>query len=695
VQATTPREPFADDSAGLDYFATDFHYEHLVTRLCAHLTATRGFVLISGTPSPDGELIERALNARKEGPHRATLVRCRPGMTLDAVTRAYGRQLGLKEDTDGTGQWALLSRLMGDSRKGVLRVLVLENADALDDRSFDELHRFTTLDDPHFLPVVLLTSRRFTTRLEAPSLQFLQPAIVAYLSLQHLESEEVAAFIRYQLNATDGRHEAIFTRGIIAAIAETTKGDPAAVNRLARQTAGIVLPSPVPPAPPVTQAPPSTPVTQAAQPAPATLSAPATPTTLPAPATPSALPAPSLTVPSRQVPLPPQLAQPALPPEKASMPEPRFAKAPILPRPPKIVLPLAPKSQLAAAPKALLPAPPKKAERPAASSAVAARGAVPPPPCAPLLAAATRESTMPRLSVSTTQRRAVTLGVTVAGYVLLAAGSAAGLFYWLGPATDRDVTTVAANAPQIQTVIAGDIPTLEPRPAPPAALEPPPPVPPAPAPVAAAPPLPVAPAPEISASPAPSLAVEKLVAAVEPLPPVASPPPVAQVQPVAQTQPVVQAQPAPTPTPAVAPPQAVPSERAARELAAIEPSASAKPPGESVAKVEADPAPLPPRAPDKPPSAAVAPLVHRGEQLLTSGDIASARRFFERAAEGGDAAAACGLGKSYDPLFLRRVGTRGVSGDAAKAADWYRRAASAGSNEAAARLAQLLVKFPQ
>src|SRR5260370_41859030 len=122
LQASSPTEPFADDAAGLEYFATDFHYEHLVARLCRNLAATRGFVLVSGMPAPDGELVERALNARKDAPHRATLVRCRAGMTLDPVTGASGRQLGLKDEADGAGQWSLLSRLIEDSRKGVVPV---------------------------------------------------------------------------------------------------------------------------------------------------------------------------------------------------------------------------------------------------------------------------------------------------------------------------------------------------------------------------------------------------------------------------------------------------------------------------------------------------------------------------------------------------------------------------------------------
>jgi hypothetical protein len=100
------------------------------------------------------------------------------------------------------------------------------------------------------------------------------------------------------------------------------------------------------------------------------------------------------------------------------------------------------------------------------------------------------------------------------------------------------------------------------------------------------------------------------------------------------------------------------------------------------------PAPAPPTV-EPPASVEVAVMVARGYQLLGAGDIISARRFFERAAASGDAAAACGVGKSFDPLFLRQVGARGLSGDAATAMVWYRKAAEAGSREAQGRLRRL------
>ena len=48
-------------------------------------------------------------------------------------------------------------------------------------------------------------------------------------------------------------------------------------------------------------------------------------------------------------------------------------------------------------------------------------------------------------------------------------------------------------------------------------------------------------------------------------------------------------------------------------------------------------------------------LLERGDSLIAKGDVASARLFYERAAEGGEGQAALRLGESYDPAFLARV----------------------------------------
>jgi TPR repeat protein len=90
-----------------------------------------------------------------------------------------------------------------------------------------------------------------------------------------------------------------------------------------------------------------------------------------------------------------------------------------------------------------------------------------------------------------------------------------------------------------------------------------------------------------------------------------------------------------------------------------------------------------------PSPAEIAALVNRGDIFLKAGDIASARSFYERAADSGDGAAALRLGATYDPEFLGRAGMRGNPGDPAQAASWYQRARDLGDAAAAARLKTL------
>lgn len=68
-------------------------------------------------------------------------------------------------------------------------------------------------------------------------------------------------------------------------------------------------------------------------------------------------------------------------------------------------------------------------------------------------------------------------------------------------------------------------------------------------------------------------------------------------------------------------------------------------------------------------------FVARGEQLLTSGEVVSARLFFQRAATQGDPRGARGLARSYDPAVLKGLPVIGLEGDRAEAERWYLKAA--------------------
>jgi hypothetical protein len=71
-------------------------------------------------------------------------------------------------------------------------------------------------------------------------------------------------------------------------------------------------------------------------------------------------------------------------------------------------------------------------------------------------------------------------------------------------------------------------------------------------------------------------------------------------------------------------------------------------------------------------------LCRRGEELLSFGDIASARLLLERAARARNPRAVFMLGTTYDPSVLKYLGVRGVSPNVELARNWYEKAKDLG-----------------
>ena len=113
---------------------------------------------------------------------------------------------------------------------------------------------------------------------------------------------------------------------------------------------------------------------------------------------------------------------------------------------------------------------------------------------------------------------------------------------------------------------------------------------------------------------------------------------------------------------------------------ASEASPDASPPAAPKVKPAPGPlatAPAPQEAP-RPSAAQITELLVRGDSFLHAGDLASARLFYERAADAGDWQAAIRMGATFDPAFLSRVGLR-TGGDPTTAQSWYRHALDLGA----------------
>ena len=140
------------------------------------------------------------------------------------------------------------------------------------------------------------------------------------------------------------------------------------------------------------------------------------------------------------------------------------------------------------------------------------------------------------------------------------------------------------------------------------------------------------------------------------------------------------------------------------QVAKIQPAAPAPRPAPAAAPRQAQPAPAPaqaaPRVPQQ--TAALAPTpptvnpsdpgawhISRGNELLSLGDIASARLFFEEAISMGSAAGHTALARTYDPLYFAEAQISGPEPDPDRAVALYSEAVQAGDGAAQTRLDRL------
>lgn len=170
-------------------------------------------------------------------------------------------------------------------------------------------------------------------------------------------------------------------------------------------------------------------------------------------------------------------------------------------------------------------------------------------------------------------------------------------------------------------------------------------------------------------------------------------------------QTAVQAGPLPTTAPVTATPQTTGPQTTGPLTTA---SVTTAPLADNVPPPRIEPAAAPVKVPTgdtmfalatpKPPAPLRAPLMQdqtaaqltsRGDAMLAIKDISAARKLYEQAANLGNAAAAKGLARTYDPDYIRKLGIIGMRPDVTMAVSWYDRAAALGDRELAQRMQQL------
>jgi hypothetical protein len=82
-------------------------------------------------------------------------------------------------------------------------------------------------------------------------------------------------------------------------------------------------------------------------------------------------------------------------------------------------------------------------------------------------------------------------------------------------------------------------------------------------------------------------------------------------------------------------------------------------------------------------------FVAKGNELLSEGDVATARLYYQRAVDAGLDEGALAMAATFDPAELANLGALGLQGDTQTARRWYERARELGAPEAGERLRRL------
>ena len=124
-------------------------------------------------------------------------------------------------------------------------------------------------------------------------------------------------------------------------------------------------------------------------------------------------------------------------------------------------------------------------------------------------------------------------------------------------------------------------------------------------------------------------------------------------------------------------------------ISAAAPSSEPEPVAVSRPAAAAPPVVSEPAASSRLSATAIRELLARGDAFLEAGDIASARSYYERAADAESGSAALRMGATFDTVFALRPSLGAFRADPDQALFWYRRARELGVGEAEQRIKAL------
>ncbi|MDO6610578.1 AAA family ATPase [Shewanella sp. 1_MG-2023] len=193
-----------------------------------------GFIKVTGEVGTGKTLICRKLLNELPDNYQCAYVP-NPYLNPDELRWALATELGISlQDNINQQQLTGLiqNRLLELNRQGLKVILVLDEAQALPNKSLETLRLFTNLEteSAKLIQVVLFGQPELDNRLQDSQLRQLKQRITFSYSLRPLLWDEIQAYVDYRLSIAGYRGKALFSDKDIKLISSAARGIPRLVN---------------------------------------------------------------------------------------------------------------------------------------------------------------------------------------------------------------------------------------------------------------------------------------------------------------------------------------------------------------------------------------------------------------------------------------------------------------------------------